>query len=83
MIFSCHLRLNHDERKYKAIDLCCCCLLGREDYIIGFHLEWGYLFSLEKPDGSLKEKGFTLKTVKYYCMLKQLISFLCNFCMKK
>lgn len=61
MVFSYHLGLNHDERKYKPVDLCCCCLLGREDHITGFLLEWGYLFSLERFDRCLKEKGFTLK----------------------
>lgn len=74
MALSCQLGLNHDERKY-TVDLCCCCLLGREDRIMGFHLEWDCLFSLERFERSLKEKDFTLKTVKYYYMLAQLIFF--------
>lgn len=50
---------------------------------MGFHLEWGDLVSLEKFDRSLKEKDFTLKTIKYYHMLAQLFFFSFNFHMKK
>lgn len=75
MVLSGWLRLNYDERRYKPVNLCCCCLLGRENRIMGFHLERGYLFSLERFDRSLKEKDFALKTVKYYCMLVQPIFF--------
>lgn len=79
---NCQLGLNHDEWKYKPVDLRCCCLLGREDHTMGFHLEWGCLFSLESFERSLKEKDAALKTVKYYNMLAQLI-FSFNFWMKK
>lgn len=46
---------------------------------MGFHLEWGCLFFLERFERSLKGKDCTLKTVKYYYMLAELIFFLLSF----